>query len=380
LHAVEAQWRRFESEADCTAFQTFEWLSAWQRNIGERDGVTPALAVGSYAGGTTAFIWPLAVEPGRFVRRLCWLGQDQCDYNGPLQAPDFSQRVSREQFLTLWSEFRPRLQSDPRWRHDWIELEKMPRNLGRALNPFAQLAVVLHPSGTHLMHLGDDWQTFYLAKRSSATRRHDRAKRKHISALGEVRFATAANCADAAHTTEILMEQKSRALIRRGITDMFARPGAREFYLDLASNPAARQLVHVSRVDVGNTCVAANFGVVFRDCYYHVLACYDEESEIARYGPGALHLRELLAYAIGRGLKCFDFTIGDEPYKREWCDSHLPLYDFTAAATWRGAPPRWLSIPRRRIKRFIKQTPWAWRMMYHARVALGLLRQPHPTR
>jgi len=41
---------------------------------------------------------------------------------------------------------------------------------------------------------------------------------------------------------------------------------------------------------------------------------------------------------------------------------------------------RWLSIPRRRIKRFIKQTPWAWRMMYHARVALGLLRQPHPAR
>jgi len=122
-----------------------------------------------------------------------------------------------------------------------------------------------------------------------------------MSAFGEVRFVTATNCADAANTPEILLEQKSRALIRRGIADMFARPGGREFYLDLASNSAARQLVHVSRVDLGNACVAANLGVVFRDCYYHVLACYNEDSEIARYGPGALHLRELLAYAIDRG-------------------------------------------------------------------------------
>lgn len=373
LHAVEAEWRRFESEADCTAFQTFEWLSAWQRTIGQRDGVVPAIAVGSGTDGGTAFIWPLAVEPGRLARRLCWLGQGECDYNAPLQARDFAERVPHERFLTLWAELRRRLQCDPLWRHDWIELEKMPRHIGAALNPFVQLDVVLNPSGAHLMHLGADWETFYVAKRSSATRRRDRIKRKNMSAAGEVRFVTAANCADAAHTLKMLMEQKSRALLRRGITDMFARPGHREFYLDLASNPATRQLVHVSRIEVGSSCVAANLGVIFRDCYYHVLACYNEDSELARYGPGALHLRELLAYAIGRGLKCFDFTIGDEPYKREWSDCDPPLYDFTAAATWRGLPARWLSLPRRRIKRFIKQTPWAWRMMYHARAAFGRL-------
>ena len=76
-------------------------------------------------------------------------------------------------------------------------------------------------------------------------------------------------------------------------------------------------------------CAAANFGIVFGDCYYHVLASY-VDSEVAHYGPGALHLRELLAYAIKRGLKCFDFTIGDEPYKLDWCDTVLKLYDYTA--------------------------------------------------
>jgi CelD/BcsL family acetyltransferase involved in cellulose biosynthesis len=92
------------------------------------------------------------------------------------------------------------------------------------------------------------------------------------------------------------------------------RPGHREFFLDLAGNPKTRHLVHVSRIEIGDICAATNFGIVFGDCYYHVLASY-VDSEVAHYGPGALHLRELLAYAIKRGLKCFDFTIGDEQYK-----------------------------------------------------------------
>ena len=36
LANVEAEWRRFEAVADCTVFQTFDWLAAWHRHIGLR--------------------------------------------------------------------------------------------------------------------------------------------------------------------------------------------------------------------------------------------------------------------------------------------------------------------------------------------------------
>src|SRR5208282_1051493 len=70
--------------------------------------------------------------------------------------------------------------------------------------------------------------------------------------------------------------------------------------------------VHISRLEIGAVCAAVNFGIVFGDCYYHVLASH-EDGELSHYGPGALHLRELLAHAIRLDLKRFDFTIGDEP-------------------------------------------------------------------
>jgi CelD/BcsL family acetyltransferase involved in cellulose biosynthesis len=51
-----------------------------------------------------------------------------------------------------------------------------------------------------------------------------------------------------------------------------------------------------------------------------------------RYGPGAAHLMEIMARAIERGCTIFDFTIGDEPYKRDWCEERQALYDVGALA------------------------------------------------
>ena len=381
FEAVEAEWRRFERLADCTPFQTFDWLLTWQRHIGSRDDVQPVIAVASFADGEPAFLLPLAVERKRAARRLCWLGQDLNDYNAPLLARDFSQRVGRECFLAAWKELCARMQREPMLRHDWIELEKMPPMVGAEINPFCSLPVSENPSGAHLTFLGADWKKFYAAKRSSATRRRDRTKRKHLSEFGAIDFATVTDAHAIRDTLEILMRQKSRLLARRGIADLFARPGWREFFLDIAMNPPAARAggaaIHVSRVQIGADCAAANLGIVFGGAYYHMLASYDDGA-LGRYGPGALHLRELMEYAIGLGLQRFDFTIGDEPYKLEWSDMHFKLFDYTTAASWRGYPACGRSMLRRPLKRFIKQTPAVWRAVCRIRALAGpvLHRQP----
>jgi CelD/BcsL family acetyltransferase involved in cellulose biosynthesis len=125
-------------------------------------------------------------------------------------------------------------------------------------------------------------------------------------------------------------------------------------------------------VDIGTTCAAANFAIVFGDCYYHVLSSYCD-GRLTRHGPGTLHLRELLAHAIALGLRQFDFTIGDDPYKLEWSDLRVDLYDFSTAARWRGWPVSVLSAVRRRLKRFIKQTPIVWHLVCRIRAAVGPL-------
>jgi CelD/BcsL family acetyltransferase involved in cellulose biosynthesis len=370
LAAAERDWRSLERDGDCTPFQSFDWLSAWQRHIGALTGATPAIIVGR-RGADILFLLPLAVERGTLARRLTFLGQDLCDYNAPLLARDFSQMLTGDQFSALFHESLRVIQSRAALRHDMVVLKKMPRMVGLQQNPMLALDVRLNPSGAYETALGADWETFYNEKRSSATRRRDRTKLKKLGELGEVRFVDPSDDEIAA-TLDMLIVQKSKSFARIGVPNMFARPGYPEFFRDLALS--SRSLVHLSRLDVGETFAAINLGLTFGDCYYHILASYDD-GEVSRFGPGAAHLRELLQYAIRRGCKRFDFTIGDEPYKRDWCETEQQLFDHSSAVTMRGVPAAAAALVWGHAKRAIKHSALLWILAQRMRARMAALRK-----
>ena len=370
LSAIERDWRAFEAHADGTVFQCFDWLASWQRHIGARNGVRPAIVVGRDSAGASLFLFPLSVRSAGLARELTWLGSELCDYNAPLLAPAFAERLDSGHFLSLWAGITQSLQRNPRLRYDLVNLTKMPERVGAQVNPMLGLRVRLNPSGAYLTHLAADWKQFYAAKRSSATRRRDRTKRKKLAEFGEVKHVNPASDSEILHTLDTLMEQKARSLARMGVGNLFAKPGYAEFYRGLATDPATRRLVHVSRLDVGATAAAVNLGLTYRDCYYHLLASYDD-GELSRFGPGAAHLHALLHHAIDRGFKVFDFTIGDERYKRDWCDAEVKLYDHIAAATWRGTLAATAMLATQRLKRWIKRTPVLWNAFSTGRALIG---------
>jgi CelD/BcsL family acetyltransferase involved in cellulose biosynthesis len=375
LAAIERDWRAFEPQADCTVFQSFDWLAAWQRHIGVLNGVTPAIVVGRDGAGAIQILLPLAVRKAGIVRELTWLGAELCDYNAPLLAANFSARIDAKRFMALWQEIARCLQALPSLRYDVVDLEKMPETVGAQQNPMRHLGGTMTPSGAYLTHLTGDWETYYTTKRSSATRRRDRTKRKKLSEFGALTFVTPTDAGDILHTLDTLMAQKARSFAHMGVANLFAKPGHADFYRALAADPATRPLVHVSRLDVGTTAAAVNLALTYRGCYYHLLASYDD-GELSRFGPGAAHLHDLLHYAIDHGFKVFDFTIGDEHYKRDWCDTELKLYDYIAPATWRGALVATPMLAGQRLKRWIKQTPAVWNAFSAARAFIGSLARP----
>jgi CelD/BcsL family acetyltransferase involved in cellulose biosynthesis len=156
-----------------------------------------------------------------------------------------------------------------------------------------------------------------------------------------------------------------------GVTNIFALPGYHDFYNALAQMPS---FAHVSRLDVGTQPAAVNLGLMFRGSYYHLLASYDG-GELSKYGPGAAHMHHLLQYAIEQRCGVFDFTIGDERYKQEWCDSQIVLYDYIAPTTVRGSVIAAKLYAVGRLKHLIKQNPALWEKAYKLRAALGALKR-----
>jgi CelD/BcsL family acetyltransferase involved in cellulose biosynthesis len=357
LATIEPDWRLFEQTADRTAFQAFDWIAKWQTHIGSRRGAVPAIVTGRAPDGTLLFLLPLAVEPGRLTRRLTWLASELCDYNAPLLAPSFPE--TNLDWTALWPLIVKAIRSGRHLRFDLIDLQKMPERVGDQPNPMLTLGVTRHPDDAHVATLGSDWDSFYRTKRSSSTRK---VQRKHLNRLadhGALDFVDSREPAEITRTLDTLMEQKRRALTRIGVGDMFARPGMRDFYLAVAHDPNMAGWVHVSRLDIGPDVGATSVGLLHAGRYYLILSSYND-GPLSNHGPGRAHLHELLRYAIEHGFGEFDFTIGNEPYKLDWSDIRVALYDHLSSASFGGALTRPAVAAFRGTKRFIKNNPAAW--------------------
>ncbi len=370
IASLEPEWTEFQRAAACTVFQTFEWLAKWQQHIGDLRGTRPAIVLGRNEHGALLFILPLAIETQGPIRRLTWLGSELCDYNAPLIARDFWRHVG--DFDVPWRQAQRLLQSNPRLRFDLVDLQQMAETVGEERNPFLALTTHRNASSAHVATLGRSWEEYYKAKRSSETRKKERKQLRRLGELGEVRFIEVGDKPEIARTIETLTQQKSRTFARMGVEDLFARPGYQAFWLDVATTLPG--VTHVSRLDVGSTIAATSLGLTHRGCYYLVLSSY-HDGEVMRHGPGRAHLHELLRHAIEHGIRDFDFTIGDEAYKRDWADVEVLLYDHLQAATPRGAVVVAMISAFRRTKRLIKTTPVLWRCYCKARELTRFLRQ-----
>ncbi|MBN8956500.1 MAG: GNAT family N-acetyltransferase [Rhizobiales bacterium] len=362
----------FARESDRTAFQNFEWLSAWERHIGRTHGVAPFAIVGSDRDGTPLLMLAFGIETRGLARRLTWLGTDQCDYNGPTLHKRFTERFAADGFAALWARIVTLIETESGHTFDIVDLAKMPETIGEQPNPFLAMPTAPNPSGAYITSLGSDWDAFYTEKRSSQTRKKERRQLKHLAEFGAVQFVDVQDTDERRHTLELLFQQKSRALARMGAEDIFASPERRAFYLDIATNDATRDLVHVSRLDIGGVCAAVSVGLRADGRYYLILSSYDD-GETSKHGPGRALLHELLRYAIANQFRCFDFTIGDEPYKMDWSDTRLVLHDHLSATTLRGLIVVKALTAFRALKRTIKQNPTMWLAFSKARAAAGNL-------
>ncbi|HBM89770.1 MAG TPA: hypothetical protein DD437_14590, partial [Rhodobiaceae bacterium] len=158
---------------------------------------------------------------------------------------------------------------------------------------------------------------------------------------------------------EKLVELKSAALKAMGANDFLAKPGYADFYKALTLKSGSEGIAHVSHMEVAGDYVAGNWGLVHKGRFYYLLASYDGP-KFGKFAPGVQALVETMKWAVGRGVETFDFTIGDERYKHEWCETKIDLHDHLSAQTLKGQVVLIKARMLLAAKRTIKQTPVLW--------------------
>ena len=100
-----------------------------------------------------------------------------------------------------------------------------------------------------------------------------------------------------------------------------------EFYIEVASTGDLSGLSRTFRLSHDGRTVAILFGLIDGGSFrYIILACdYDAYAE---FSPGLLIFQRVIAWWAQAGGEVFDFTIGDEPYKRELGCASTPMFAF----------------------------------------------------
>lgn len=353
IASLQSVWRNLEQRSAAHVFQTWAWVSNWHTYIGKARGITPHIIMATSRDGVMQALLPMGIETRSGLRTLLWLGDEHADFKGPLMDRDLMVGLTTDTAKKLFDDaFRLTRGIDA------VKLLDMPEILNDQLNPLLVYPSQRGPAGSHSLTLNAKFDDLYKARRSASSRKKLRQRLRRLTeAAGPTKFKIARTPQARSEAISVMIEQKRARLAELGAADIFATSNVRAFYRALAEQHP--EICHLSTFKAGDNIVATNWGLTWGDRYYYVLSTMTD-GEYRCHSPGQLHLNELIEWSTIRGFEVFDFTVGDEEYKDDWCDTSTDLFDVYIGLTIKGRAAAWVHGKARAAKRYIKQSPHLW--------------------
>jgi CelD/BcsL family acetyltransferase involved in cellulose biosynthesis len=307
-------------------FQTRAWLENWFDAVGNRLPIEPCFVVVSI-DDVPAYFFPFQVDTAGSVRELRWFGDDMIDYGAPIIGP-----AGGEDFAEVWESVLACLPEV-----DVIRLSKIPASVCGVDNPLCGLECRPYHNRAHFVELDGNWDQFYESHAGAKTRSTDRRKYRRLSGMGELELRVA-DGSDATVFGEIAahtIKQKAQRYRDIHAPNVVARDGVSDLLGKPIESLIESGMLHISALVLDGKVITTHWGMVHGGRFYYYMPSY-EDGPWMKYSPGRILLFELFKWCFERGVGVFDFTIGDESYKKDWCDSEIRLFHYIRALTKRG--------------------------------------------
>jgi CelD/BcsL family acetyltransferase involved in cellulose biosynthesis len=196
-----------------------------------------------------------------------------------------------------------------------------------------------------------------------------RKKKKHRSqtrkfeAAGGYRRITAKTPEEVSRLLDAFFAMKEFRFRKMGIANVFGDLEVQNFFRSLFRDALAESpppfVLHALEVggalravtgsSLSGKRLVCEFGAILED-------------DLAHTSPGDFLFFENIGEACRQGLEVFDFSVGDEPYKRLWCDIETRHFDVVAPLTMKGALLAQTLRLKAGIKARIKNSPTIWKL------------------
>jgi CelD/BcsL family acetyltransferase involved in cellulose biosynthesis len=317
-------WVELEKKVEPFVFQRWNWILHWQRTLGVANRTRPCVVVIEDDEQPVGLL-PLGITNKSGVKVLSPLGSDQNDYNVPLLT-----ELGKKLYLKpeCWEEIDRHLPV-----YDVISWDKVIEKEILLAHVNVSGGLVKAINAAYSMDLPNSWELF--EKKQLPRRTDSRRKRKKIREIGDLEFEVVD--IESAEYPELYLnfkKHKRERYLLTGAKDIFKIDGIEDFYGSINQYISEECFIHFCVLKVNDVVLATHLGAFDKNTFYWLMPAFNQEW--SSYSPGRLLLEHLVEWSITKGLKVFDFTIGGEEYKKEWCNHETMLYGLIQSRTLKG--------------------------------------------
>ena len=340
--AALAAYRVFAAGRTTAPAQQARWTELWAEHV------NPDVIVATVSlDGEPLLAWPLEVIRDRLVTVARPCGGRHANGNFPAMAPLAGNLVDRaalaNAFLQGVAAARPDI--------DLILLERLEPQIEDLANPFILPSSTPSPNIALACDLSAGFEETLLRHSGKRKRKKHRNHARKFEEQGVIETGLARTPEEIRHYLDAFFAMKAIRFAELGIRDVFAEAEIRAFFHALFAGAPDRFVVHYLKV--GGVVRAVTGSSLCGDRMVCEFSGFVPD-ETENTSPGDYLFFENIAWACGEGLAVHDFSVGDEPYKRLWCDIETVQQDTVLTLSAKGrmaaALHRWAADAKRRLK------------------------------
>ncbi|MGX9178535.1 GNAT family N-acetyltransferase [Mesorhizobium sp. BHbdii] len=351
--AALAAYAEFCRSALFAPAQSPAWILNWAR-YAEADTVLATLN----AEGRPAFSLALEVTSRGPFRVARFMGGRHANGNFAAADPDWLTRADGaaiRSMLAAVARARPDI--------DLVALERLLPDLDGVANPLASLAHFPSPNLSLAVDLAGGFDALLSRASGKRRRKRHRSQARKLEAVGSHRRIEAQTADEANRLLDAFFEMKEFRFRKMGIANVFGEPEVRAFFsalfVEALSDDKPSFVLHGLEVAGKLRAVTGSSRSGKRlICEFGAIA----DDDLAHASPGDFLFFDNIEEACARGFEVYDFSVGDEPYKRLWCDIETQHFEVLIPLTMKGRALVLVLRQGARLKTFVKNSPTIWKL------------------
>jgi CelD/BcsL family acetyltransferase involved in cellulose biosynthesis len=364
LSAAETVWRGLEDPLQfSTPYQRFDLLSIWQRQVGERDGLTPFIVIAYDRERRPLLLLPLTLRHEHGVRTAAFMGGKHATFNMALWDRGFAASAGAADLDTLIAAIRARSGADV------LALIQQPLCWQDLPNPLAHLPRQASANDCPLLTMTPGAAP--VARISNSFRRRLKGKERKLQTLPGYRYRVATTDADISRLLDAFFRIKPLRMAEQKLPNVFAEPGVEDFIRGacLTSLSSGSRVIDIHALECDDEVIAIFAGVADGNRFSMMFNTYTLSGN-SRYSPGLILMRNIIDHYAERGYRALDLGIGSDDYKRLFCKNDEPIFDSFIPLSLRGKFAAAAMSALGSAKRLVKQNPALFQVAQKLRSAL----------